>query len=276
MNVRSLFLSLAAAATLAAGLHHWQARRTQARLEAERTRAAAGVAETRRLHDETSQRIAAARSELEALLAERANRPRPDVAKPAPSAPPPKSTLVAASPELRRLQVQAFVSDQRLRFAALLERVGFSAGQLQQFDAIHAAHQQAMLESAPTDAVRQQARQARDAQLQELFGPAHDDWLEANRHQPARAIVDQIVQQTFQSSGALTTAQADELTRIVAQHRLAPPQGVAPGPARHDWDQIIADARSILADRQMDDFVAAIEFRRASDKMSALAAKRKP
>jgi hypothetical protein len=174
------------------------------------------------------------------------------------------------------LQVQAFVSDQRLRFAALLQRAGFTTEKLQAFDQINASCQQVTLDESQPDAVRRQARETRDAQLQELFGRHHEEWLDANRNQPARAIVAQIVQQTFQSSGALTTAQAEELTRIIAQHRVPPSKEAGAGQSGYDWERIISDAQSILADRQREDFVAAIEYRRASEKMSAMAAQKKP
>ena len=282
MNVRSFVILAAAAAAVAAGLYHWKAIRAQSRMEADRSRVLADATEMRRLYAETSRQVVAARSELQGLIADRMKRPAPapSTGFSAPStgatlASPTKSAAIAADPELRRLQVQAFVSDQRLRFAALLKRLGFTPEQVQQFDGIHGAYQQLMLDDAQTEVARQQARQARDAQLRELFGPAFDQWADANRNQPARAIVAQIVQQTFQSSGALTTAQADELTRIVGQHRIPPSKETGPGQTRYDWDQIITDAHSILADRQREDFIAAIEFRRASEKMSAMAAKKK-
>jgi hypothetical protein len=277
MNARSLVLSLAAVATLVAGLYHWQSRRTRARLDAERSGAEAAAAHARRLAAESSRQVVAARDELQALLAARASRPAsPAATNAAPKPAPVKSAPASVEPEVRRLQVQAFVSEQRLRFAALLKRLGFTGEQLQRFDRIHAASQDVLLDPAQSEWARQQARQARDAQLKDLFGPSHDAWLDAQRSQPARAVVAEIVRQTFQSSGALTTAQADELARIVGQHRVVPPPGPAAGPARYDWDRIIADARSILADRQMHDFIAAVEFRRASEQMVALAAKRKP
>jgi hypothetical protein len=171
------------------------------------------------------------------------------------------------------LQLQAFVSEQRLRFTELLDRLHFTAENRQAFDRIHAAYQQVMLDDSKTDAARHQARETRDARLQELFGPNYDQWAEANRNQPARAIVAQIVQQTFQSAGALTTAQADELTRIVAQHRLSSQQ--TGGSQQYDWDRIITDAHPLLADRQREAFVTAVEYRRASEKMSAIAARKR-
>jgi hypothetical protein len=281
MNVRTFILPAAMTAVIAAGGYHWKAIRTQSRLEAERARVLATAAETRRLYEETSRQVAAAQSELQATIADRMNRSRSAPASGlnaqrsnASPAPRTKSSVLPSSPELRRLQIQAFVSEQRLRFAEVLKRLHFTPENRQAFDRIHGAYQEAMLANFQTDVAREQARHARDAQLQELFGANHDQWIDANRNQPARAIVAQIVQQTFQSSGALTTAQADELTRIVAQHRIQPPKQSVAG-LHYDWDQIISDAHSLLDHRQREAFVTAIEYRRASEKMSAIAAGKK-
>jgi hypothetical protein len=262
MNARLLILSAALVAAVAAGGYHWATRQ-------------------RRLADETAGQVAVAESELQVLLAERTNRPTavaslaprssPEGGTPAPR---PKPAVAPPNPELRSWQVQAYVSDRRLRYAALLTRLGFTDEKRQAFDQIHAACQRVLLDETQPEAVRRQARATRDAQLKELFGPRYEQWVEAEQNDPARAIVAQIVRQTFQSSGALTTAQAEELTRLVAQHRLAPAKGAA-GLPRQDWDRIIADSQALLADRQREDFIAAIEFRRATEKMSAMAAKKK-
>ena len=281
MNARFLMLWAALTAAVAAGGYHWKTTNTRSRLETDRAHVLNEVAEKRRLTDETSRQVAVARSELQALLADRMNRLgsaastglRSSAGNGTPT-PRPKPAVVPPNPELRRLQVQAFVSDQRLRFAALLNRLGFTTEKLQAFDRIQGSWQQVMLDDSQPEAVRQQARTTRDAQLRELFGPHYEFWVDANRNQPARAIVAQIVQQTFQSSGALTTAQAEELTRIVAQHRVPPSIEAGAGQPSYDWDRIISDAQSILADRQREDFIAAIEYRRASDKMAAMAAKK--
>lgn len=273
MNARFLLLSAALVAFVAAGAYHWTTTRAQSRLEAESASQSRDASAQRQLTDELSPQLAAAQAELRTLLSARANRPASPPARSAGNPPAPRATPeVAPNPELRALQVQAYVSEQRLRFTALLTRLGFTAEKLQAFDRINEACQQAILEESQSEAARQQARATRDIRLQELFGPHYDDWLEANRHQPARALVAQIVQQTFQSSGALTTAQADELTRIVAGHRLDPAAAGSPGQSGYDWDRIISDSQTLLADRQQEDFIAAVEYRRASEKMSALAA----
>jgi hypothetical protein len=170
---------------------------------------------------------------------------------------------------MRRVRVQTFAGEQRMQFAALLHRLGFTSEQRQAFDRINEQFYQAMLDEKLDASGRDAARGIRAEALRELFGASHEAWLEANRQQMARGIVDQIVLQTFPSSGALNAAQADELTRIVAQHRV--PASGASGPAGYDWDRIIGEARTILADRQMEDFIAAVTHRRASDQMSAMA-----
>ncbi len=283
MNARLFTVSVALVAAVAAGGYHWKTSRTRSRLESDTARAVSAAAEQRQLADAASRQVAVAQGELQTLLADRANRPAAAASvasRPAPEggtsapAPRPKATVGPPNPELRGLQVQAFVSDRRLRFAALLRRLDFTDEKLNTFDQIHATCQRVALDEGQPEAVRRQARETRDAQLKELFGPHYEQWVEAERNDPARAVVAQIVQQTFQSSGALTTAQAEELARIVAQHRLSSSKGAA-GLAGHDWDSIIRETQSLLADRQREDFIAAIEFRRASEKMSAMAAKKK-
>jgi hypothetical protein len=276
MNLRTTALLIAAVAALVAGLQHRRTVRARLQTEADTARLSTAALETRRLSAETARQLAA-------LAAEPQNRPEAAVMKSVPPLPAtapttdqPKSAATPTGPELRQMQVQAFVSEQRLRFAALLKQLGFTAEKLQAFDRIQGDFQQVTLDSSQSDASRQQVRQTRDAQLQELFGPAYDQWLDANRNQPARALVEQIVRQTFPGSGALTTIQAEELTRVVTQNRIPPSNPPAPGPARYDWDRIVTDARSILAERQLAVFESAIQFRRASEEMAAMVAKKKP
>ncbi len=282
MRARFMIFSVTFAISVAAGAFHWRAQRTQAALESDRGHLLAAISEPRRLADQDARRAAAAQRDVQTLAAERAGR---DATRSASSAatttaraaasPAPKSAAVVTNPELRRWQVQAFVSDQRLRFVALLRGLGFTPEKLQSFDRIVGDCQLVQLDDSQPAAIRQHAREKRDAQLKELFGENHDRWLEANRNEPARAMVNRIVQQTFQGSGALTTAQADELTRIVAQHRLPPAKEAGGGQTRYDWDRIVSDAHSILAERQQQDFAVAVEFRRVSEKMSAIAAGKK-
>lgn len=56
---------------------------------------------------------------------------------------------------------------------------------------------------------------------------------------------------------------------------LPPVTGAGAGSAGYDWDRIIGDAHALLAERQREDFGTAVEYRRASEKMSAMAAKKK-
>lgn len=268
----ALLLALAALVSVVGLVQHAQSRQQRLELEHDRLRllaatqqAQAGTAETLRLvKAERARAMAnAARSKVPASA------PRSD---PSTASTPSPRVPAAPDPEIRRLRVQTFISEQRMQFAALLHRLGFTPAQWQAFDRLQGEFYHAMLDEKRDAAGRQVARDARSAALRELFGSNHDAWLEANRQQSARAIVDQIVHQTFPSSGALNAAQADELTRIVAQHRAKGPANARPDAADYDWGRIMDDARTVLADRQMEDFTAAVSYRRASDQMSAMAA----
>jgi hypothetical protein len=263
----------AVVAVIGVGWYHRHSMQTQSRAEAER----------RRFEDaaiDAQGQIQTARQETAALAREMAASRPPgaagatDAALASP-APKPKPPAARASPELREMQVRAFVSEQRLRFAATLKRLAPDARKPGEFDRIQGECQRTLLDESQTDAGRQQARQTRDARLKELFGPDYEQWAEANRSDPARALVAEIVHRTFQSSGALTTTQADELTRIVGVHRVSPGKAAGGGQAHYDWDAIVAEAGTVLDPLQQDDFATAVRLRRASDEMSALAAPKK-
>jgi hypothetical protein len=272
-----ILLALAALFALAAMLQHVQSRRLRAELEGERSRL---LADTRRAQAdaaEATRQVEAARTRAAAAAAPA----KPIVAAPRPNAPANSAATAgttaapaAPDPEMRGVRVRNFAAEQRMQFEPLLHRLGFTAAQRQAFDRIQEKFYGAMVDEKLDAAARQQARDVRAAALRELFGDGHEAWLEANRQQSARAVVDQIIHQTFSSSGALNAAQADELTRIIGQHR-RPTPGATGGAASYDWDRIIGDARTILADRQMADFNAAVSFRRASDQMSAMQAQTK-
>lgn len=283
-----LLLAFAALGALVAVVQHVQSRQARTELERERLQL---VADTRRAHAaqaEIQRQVEAARARAgaaEAKTKAAAHTPATTAAAPEaaaaaaaaaatavmPARPPAAAT--APDPEMRRVRVQTFAGEQRMQFAALLHRIGFTATQRQAFDRINEEFYQAMLDEKLDAAGRDAARGVRAEALRELFGAHHETWREANQQAMARAIVDGIIHQTFPSSGALNAAQADELTRIVAQHRL--PASGAGGPARFDWDRIIVEARTILADRQIEDFIAAVSHRRASDQMAAMVAQAK-
>jgi hypothetical protein len=278
MKASTLLLAVGALALAAAGMFHVHAIRRLSQLDAAEQRLQQETNDRRRFITDTSAQIAAVRHELDRLAAERL-RPLASTGSSSATAAPassPNPLARVVSPELRQLQVQAFVSEQRLRFAALLKRLGLDASQLREFDRIQEECQRTLLDDTRAETDRKQAHQRRDAQLQELFGPAYDQWLEASRTEPARALVARIVQQTFQGSGALTTTQAEQLARVFDGHRVQASQQRGANAARYDWDAVVSDARAILADRQMQDFAAAIEYQRASEQMSAMATARKP
>jgi len=274
-----LLLTLAALGAVFAVVHHLQSHRSSEALEHERLQLVAATQRAREEQVATKQQVDAARARVVAAAKTNAGAGPTIVAASnagSTSAPPARPPITPAQPdpELRRARVLTFAGEQRMQFSPLLHRLGFTPAQRQMFDRINEEYYRAMLDEKLDAAGREVARGVRAEALRELFGAHHETWREANQQAMARGIVDGIVHQTFPSSGALNAAQADELTRIVAQHRL--PASAARGPATFDWNRIIDEARTILADRQMEDFISAVSHRRASEQMSALAARAKP
>jgi hypothetical protein len=278
-RLRILLLVFAALAVLVAVVQHVRSGQARTEFERERLQLLAATQRAQAAHVETKRQLEASRARASAQAAKTAARAEPPVAAAADAhaaaaqAARLSGALAPSDPEMRRVRVQTFVGEQRMQFAALLHRIGFTPAQRQAFDRINEEYYEAMLDEKLAASGRDVARGVRAEALRALFGTQHDTWREANQQAFARGIVDGIIHQTFPSSGALNAAQADELTRLVAQHRL--PASGASSPASFDWDRIIDEARTLLADRQMEDFIAAVSHRRASDQMSAMAAQAK-
>jgi len=279
-RIPGLLLTFAALVALVAVMQHLQSRRTRAALERERLQLGDDTQRARAEQVATERQVEAAR----ARVVPAAPRTNPGAGPTLAAAPdagstagtPARASVAPANPDpgLRRARILTFAGEQRMQFAPLLHRLGFTPAQRQAFDRINEEYYHAMLDEKVDAAGLEVARSVRAEALRELFGVQHETWREANQQAMARGIVDGIIHQTFPSSGALNAAQADELTRIVAHYRL--PASGARGPATFDWDRIIEDARTILADRQMKDFISAVSHRRATEQMSALAATAKP
>jgi hypothetical protein len=283
MNTRISILLLTLLAALAAGMYHVRAVRMQSRLQAGRVQLEAQILTFRREDEDSARQVATAEEDVQRIIADRANLARTLASVVQPSAvsgntntPTPAALNLAhvQNSDLREWQLQAYISEQRLRYARFLKRLALTSENLQTFDRIQGAYRQVTADPSQSAAARQQALQTRDDKLEVLFGDKYEQWQEAQRNEPARSVVAQIVQQTFQGSGALTTAQAEELESIVAQHRLPAAPGLGRNHAGYDWDQIVAEARPLLADQQQKDFLVAIEYRRASEQMSAMASKK--
>ncbi len=303
MKTRFLLWSLTAVVLSAAALFHIRASGQQAQLEAAALRERTAALETQRQISASEEKSAALRKQIAARTTERdranssatkstdnvaaATSPASTSASAIPgttngnapassTAPAPASNAAPAlvlSAELRQMQAQAYVSEQRLRLAALLKRQNFDATQLREFDRILTDYQLSLLdETRVTAADREQALKLRDERLRPLFGSAFDQWTAATQNEPARLLVSQLVQQTFQSSGALTTDQASQLTNIVQARRT--PASKDPTAPRYDWDAILADARPLLAPRQLEDLTTALRLRRTNEQMSAMAKKK--
>jgi hypothetical protein len=196
-----------------------------------------------------------------------------------------KMLVVAKDPELRKLSVGAFVKQRRVVFAALLKALGFSSEQLRRFDAIQAEYEEGLLDMAVaaeqqgwrTDdprlsSIRAQLTSAMNGQCDQLFGPAKDQWKEANRLLGPRQVVNQIIQQNLQGIGALDKATADRLTAILATNRGgSTPSAPGAEPTGYDWNVVLPQAEGILTPAQFQGFKTSVDYYRAQAQMSGLA-----
>lgn len=189
-----------------------------------------------------------------------------------------KTSEIAENPALRAKRVQAFVGERRMIFAGFLHGLGFTPEQLARFDAIQAEYEQGMLDVAGSEAahriensrslapLRQQLTDARDAQLETLFGPAYPGWQEANRMLGPRTAVAQLLEQTFQSAGPVDRSHAEQLIATVARHT------TSESTAERDWNAIATDAATVLSGAQLEAFQTACAMRQAEARMRVVAA----
>lgn len=191
-----------------------------------------------------------------------------------------RMSSISESETLRELRVRAFVGQERLKFAAVLRQLGLTVEQLTRFDRIEAEYQEAVLDltsAAKAEGVTNPKEIAsvgrdiaatRDARLRELLGEGYAVWEEASRDLGARQTVAELLQQTFQSSGAPEIAQVDALTAIMKR------RAQAETGARYDWDGIAADAANVLSGPRLEAFRAAVAVRSLADKMNRVAGRR--
>jgi hypothetical protein len=187
---------------------------------------------------------------------------------------------IGGDPQLRELDIKAYVDSQRLKYGKL----GLTAEQLQKFDAIQAEYEGRVLDLAietqaghlaPNDpalaAKRQQIAQMQDAELQELFGPAYAQWKEDNIVPPERMLVAQVAQLALGGSGNFPDNEVGQLTSIVMTNRR--PGTYPTMAASYDWDAIAAQATAILNPEQDEGFKNGIEIFLAESRMRELTAK---
>jgi hypothetical protein len=225
-------------------------------------------------------RLAADHARLRALMtvpAEQAERPARS--KPAP---PPVANLsgearlakIGGNPQLRELDIKAYVAGQRLKYG----RLGLTSEQLQKFDAIQAEYEGRVLDLAmetqdghlaPNDpalaAKRQQIAQMQDAELQRLFGPAYAQWKEDNVVPPERLLVAQVAQLSLGGAGIFPDNQIGQLTSIIVANKRA--GTYATMAAAYDWDAIAAQATAVLNSEQDEGFKNGLEIFLAESRM---------
>lgn len=187
-----------------------------------------------------------------------------------------QATAIANNDELRKLRVQAFVGEERLKYTGLLHQLKLTPEQLRRFDEIAAEYQEAALDLVSTAKaqgianphdlapLRRQVAETRDARLQELFGDNYEAWQEANRMQGAQATVDELLEQTFQSGGSLDPTQSQALVGIVKR------RAESNATTGYDWDGIGSDAATVLSGPKLEALRTALTQRTLAEQMSAV------
>ena len=87
----------------------------------------------------------------------------------------------------------------------------------------------------------------------------------------ARQVVNQIVQQNLQGSGAFSGAMVEQLTQILANCRTSKQSGpLTSDPTGYDWDTILSQARSTMSIQQMEGIETSLKYYRAQKQMAAM------
>lgn len=191
-----------------------------------------------------------------------------------------RNARIGSSPELRQASVQAYVDDQKVAYGGLLKKLGLTPKQLDRFNAIQAEAQTRRLDfavavsegriapnSPESAAFQTEAQKWEEDGLRDLFGPAYVQWTGQLQNLRSRRLVSEIVQHTFSYSGALSRAQADQLTVLLDSHKQT-----ENGRTSYDWDGIFREATPILTPEQLDGFKSGVEHRLVSTQMNAIAA----
>jgi hypothetical protein len=109
-------------------------------------------------------------------------------------------------------------------------------------------------------------RKWEDEAYRDLFGAAYPQWIEELQNLSSRQVVNSIVQSTFSASGALSGAQADQLTALLVRNK-----STENGRIRYDWESILREAAPVLTPEQLDGFKSGVEFTIATAEMNLLA-----
>jgi hypothetical protein len=175
--------------------------------------------------------------------------------------------------------VRAFVGEQRLKFAAVLRQLALTPEQLARFDEIQAEYQEAALDLASAAkkqglknskdlaSLRRDVVAARDAQMRALFGSGYGTWEDTLQSQGAREAADELLRQTYQSTGELPASEAQALYELVKRH------ATKAGRATYDWNAIAAEASNVLSGANLDAFRTALNLRILSERMTVIAAR---
>jgi RNA polymerase sigma factor (sigma-70 family) len=164
-----------------------------------------------------------------------------------------------------RLMAQLYRVNAARWYTALYWKLGWTAAQVAQFEAILDAstsedlHQQAggqvkgeSLTLAPEIAAQlERVRAEFESRLRATFGDAVlQEFLAFERTSASRAVAEEIAGRVYFTATPLTAGQADELVRILGQHAAVGHSRALP-PGAVNWEQVLAQAERVLAPAQL-------------------------
>jgi len=182
--------------------------------------------------------------------------------------------VVAKDPKLRSSYLRALSDERQVQFAGLFAKLGFTAEQREKFAQAEGAYQEGMLDMAAAaadqgiawsdpsiDRIKSELSGTLDDQLKTLFGANYDQWTDTNMTANSRAIVGQVLQRTYDGPGAISGAEADQLTSILANNNARYRPGQRPvDPTSYNWDAVLAQASGILTPAQLAAFTSGTEL----------------
>jgi hypothetical protein len=174
------------------------------------------------------------------------------------------AALLAANPRLFALGVRAYRANLGLHFGSLYRSLALAPDQIERFEDLMTRHQEDTLDLNAAAAARglddadpavvalrgQEDEQLRAAQAALLGEAGFQQLQQFNREQPVGDIVTNVATTMALSSTPLSSAQAGQLTRFLADASSAYQSGNPADTATIDWDQVLSQAQGILSNAQ--------------------------
>ena len=173
--------------------------------------------------------------------------------------------LLASDPKLFALGMKAFQANLNVNFAPIFRALNLTPDQITKFDSLAVTHQEAIIDilsSATTEGLplsdpsvrtlmQQENAQYQTAEQGLLGDPAYQQMQQMNRALPVTGIVRDVAMQVALTSTPLSSAQADQLTQILASSSGQYQNGGYAMPGSINWPAALGQAQAILSPGQL-------------------------